>query len=78
MDLKEKMAHYKTCAARETELKAELEKVLREKSEAVKAIAHEIAPKKRIVCEGRELTVVTRGSTYFFKGEGKSSDVVEI
>lgn len=78
MDLKEKFAAYKACDAKAEGLRAELEKALREKSEAVKAIAQEIAPKKRIVCGGKELTVVVRGSTYFFKGEGKNDDAVEI
>lgn len=78
MDLKEKFAAYKECDSKVMALKAELEKALAEKSDAVKAIATEIAPKKRIVCGGRELTVVIRGSTYFFKGEGKNDDAVEV
>ena len=78
MDLKEKFAAYKECDARVETLKAQLDKALKEKSEFVKAIAIEIAPKKRIIHGGKELTVVVRGDTYFFKGEGKAADAVEI
>lgn len=78
MSLKDKFAVYKEHDLKCQELKDQLDAALKEKSEAVKAIASEIAPKKKVIYGGKELTVVVRGSTYFFKGEGKIDDSVVV
>ena len=78
MTLQELMAYYDETNTAWEEKKAELEQAARRRSEVVKQIAEAIAPKKRVIRHGRELTVVQRGETYFFKGNSKSSDAVEV
>jgi cell division protein FtsB len=78
MELKELFSQYDQADAHWEIKKAELEKATRERSEVVKQIALAIDPKKKLLRAGRELTVVVRGETYFFRGAKSSSDVVEV
>lgn len=58
--------------------KAELDKALQVRSEVVKQIGEMIAPAKRITRNGKELTLVVRGNTYFWRGKGKPGDTFEV
>lgn len=77
MELKELFAQYDQADAHWEDKKVELEKAAQERSEVVKQIALAIAPKKKLSRNNRELTIVVRGETYFFRG-GKSTDVVVV
>ncbi len=78
MNIKDKFETYDAHTARLAELNAEIKKVERERSEVVKAIGIEIAPKRKVLRSGRELTLVARGDTHFFKGASSKDDVVEV
>ena len=50
-----------------------------DRSAVVKRLAHAIAPKKKIVREGKEFTVVVRGDNYFLRGASTDpEDVVSL
>jgi hypothetical protein len=64
--------------------KAAKEAAERVRSDACKAIALAIAPKKKVLRAGRELTVVVRDNksegftTYFFRGAKSGDDAVVV
>lgn len=76
--LKEKFVVYDAADLAWREAKKALEAATVVRSNAVKAIAEEIAPKKKLLREGCELTIVVRGETYFFRGKSDKSDLVEV
>jgi hypothetical protein len=60
------------------EAKLAVEAALKERSEVVNQIAKLIAPKKKVLRHGKELTICFRGETTFFRGAGKNSEPVEV
>lgn len=58
--------------------KKELELALAARSEVVHKIASLVAPKKKFIRAGKELTIVIRGETAFFRGSKQESGLVEI
>jgi len=56
--------------------KAAVETSYKERSNAVEAIAKLIAPQKKIRRAGKELTIVVRGTSWFFKGAGKKDNEI--
>ena len=78
MELQELFAQYDAADAAWEQRKVELDQATRARSEVVKQIALAIAPKKKLLRQGRELTVVVRGETFFFRGAKSSTDVVEV
>ena len=52
------------------ERKRQVEESYSLRSDAVKAIAQAIAPSKKFVHNGKELTVVVRGDSWFLRGVG--------
>lgn len=77
-DLKEMFVEYDRLDVIVDEAKAALEKATVARSQSVKEIATAISPKKKLLRNGRELTLVTRGETYFFRGSKNMDDLVEV
>lgn len=57
-----------------SEKKNELDDAMKKRSDVVKEISKTIAPKKKFMLNGREMTIVVRGETYFLRGP-KGDDV---
>ena len=78
MDLKTMFAEYDLLDQSVNKAKDALEKALVARSKSVKTIAVAIAPKKKLLRNGRELTLVVRGNTYYFRGSKSTDDLVEV
>lgn len=77
VNLKDLYSNYEKAEAAVAEVKAQLDRALEARSEAVKAIAHAVAPSKQVVRNGKQLTIVVRDNNYFFRGS-KNANAVEI
>ena len=78
MSLKELCIEYDAANARVDECKKALVEAEQARSEIVKRIASEIAPKKKFIRAGKEVTIVARGNTFFFRGSKSESGLVEV
>jgi hypothetical protein len=58
--------------------KKEVDAALNARSEVVNKIAALIAPKKKLTYKGKDLTVVQRGDTVFFRGLSDDSNEIKI
>ena len=78
--LKELFSQYDAANQEVQEARAHLATLETERGEIVKAIAQAIAPKKKITRGGKELTIVSRGNTHYFRGpkETNPEDVVSV
>lgn len=76
--LKDLCVEYDAANSKVDECKAALVQAEKDRSEIVKRIASEIAPKKKFIRAGKEITIVVRGSTYFFRGSKGESGLVEV
>lgn len=76
--LSELCTDYDQVNVRLEEAKATLEALLRERSEIVKGMAKEVAPKKKFRRAGKELVIVVRGDTCFLRGAKEDSGLVEV
>jgi hypothetical protein len=76
--LKDLCVQYDAADAEVSERKAALEQALQARSAIVKAISGEIAPKKKFIRGGKEITIVARGDTFFFRGSKSETGLVEI
>lgn len=80
----EGLAVYDVADQKWEDAKAALEAATVERSEAVKVIAEAIAPAKKFLRSGRELTIVVRPSadgttsTFFFRGSKESKGLIEV
>lgn len=78
LDLKEKFVVYDAADLAWHNAKKALEEATIVRSNAVKAIADEIAPRKKLLRNGCELTIVVRGETAFFRSSSNKSNLVEV
>jgi len=76
--LKELFAEYDNMDDKVSQAKQALEEVLKARSDVVRKIGTEIAPKKKLTRGGRELTIVVRGETHFFRGAKSDDDKVVV
>lgn len=76
-DLKTLCEEYDRLDAIVTQKKNEVEQALKARSNCVETIAKAAAPKKRIIRNGREITIVDKKGTWFFRG-AKSGDAVHV
>ena len=76
--LKELCLDYDKATAEVEAKKAELDVALQARSKIVEAISKEIAPKKKFLRAGKEITIVIRGDTFFFRGSKQESGLVEV
>lgn len=72
----EMFGNYDSLSAQESKLQAELDKIKAAKSDAVQEIADAMGSGP-FEWKGQKLTIMKRGTTFFFKGESKK-DVKKI
>lgn len=79
-NLKELFAQYDAANQEVQEAKAHVVTCEYERSAIVKQIAEAIAPKKKITRGGKEMTIISRGETYYFRGpkDTNPEDVVSV
>lgn len=78
MDLKELCGQYDVADSEVETQKRILDEAIRKRSDIVKSIAGVLAPKKKFIKGGKEITIVVRGETYFFRGSKQDSGLVEV
>ncbi len=78
MNLKELCIEYDAADVRVAECKAALIQAEAARSEVVKRIATEVAPAKKFIRAGKEITIVQRNETFFFRGAKSKSGLVEV
>jgi hypothetical protein len=78
MSLKELFATYDAMDAAWEMKKTELDEATAKRSDAVKAIALEIAPSKKFIRHNKEITIVVRGSTYFLRGSKTTAGLIDV
>lgn len=76
--LKDLCIEYDAANSKVDECKAALVQAEKDRSEIVKRIASEIAPKKKFIRAGKELTVVNRGETWFIRGSKHEDGLSEV
>lgn len=78
MNVKELCSEYDRADLDVSDKKSALENSLKTRSDIVKNIAVSIAPKKKFIRAGREVTIVQRGETFFFRGSKGEGGLLEI
>lgn len=76
--LKELCTRYDEADAVVAAKQAEVEAAIKARSEAVKAIGEAIAPAKKFVRAGQQITVVTRGDLFFFRAPKEIEGLVSV
>ena len=76
--LVERFVRYDAIDNEIAECKAKVDKLLQERSQTVELILHANDGGKRLVRKGKEMLIVSRGNTFFFKGKTEHKDITEI
>ena len=77
-NIKDLITNYDLATHVVDEKKADLEKAVKERSDVVRLIAAEIAPKKKFLRSGKEVTIVVRGETFFLRGSKSEEGLVDV